>query len=137
MNKISVALLLAAAVLLGPAAGVSVAKPGHGGPHGGGPHMGHPGYGGGAFRMNRGGGVPGYRGPGVRNWAYGSGNFRRYRGRGYAGFYPYYYGVMATTEVMGTAVAHGSTRKPWRTEAATGGSAITNALATEPRRSEA
>ena len=91
MNKISVALILAAAVLLGPAAGVSEAKPGHGGPHGGGPHMGHPGYGGGAFRMHRGAGVRGYRGPG-RNWASGSGNYRRYRGRGYAGFYPYYYG---------------------------------------------
>ncbi|MGZ5889280.1 MAG: hypothetical protein ACXWJS_01620 [Hyphomicrobium sp.] len=93
MNKIGVALILAAAVLLGPAAGVSVAKPGHGG----GPHIGHPGYGGGAFRMHRGGGVPGYRGPG-RNWAYGSGNFRRHRGYGYGygygygGFYPYYYG---------------------------------------------
>lgn len=83
MNKISLALILAAAVLLGPATGVSEAKPGHGGPHSG-PHLGRPGYGGGAFRM--------HRGPGVRNWAYGSGNYRRYRGRGYAGFYPYYYG---------------------------------------------
>jgi len=81
MKTMSVALILAAAVLLGPATGVSVARSaGHmGGAHGG---IGHPGHGG-AFRMHRGGAFSGY---------HGSGNFYRHRGRGFAGFYPYYYG---------------------------------------------
>jgi hypothetical protein len=90
MKKMSVALILAAALLLGPAAGVSVAKSGGhmSGPHGG---IGHPGHGAGALRMNRSTPFSGYRRHGVQNWAQrGPGNFRRHRGRGFAGFYPYY-----------------------------------------------
>ena len=89
MKKMSVALILAAAMFLGPAAGVSVARPGGpmSGPHGG---IGHPGPG--ALRMNRSAPFSGYRRPGVQNWAHGSGNFHRHRGRGFASFYPYYYG---------------------------------------------
>ena len=68
MNKMSVALILAAAVLLGPAAGVSAARPGGhmSGPRGG---FGHPGPGAGAFRMHRSAPFSGYRGSGVQNWA--------------------------------------------------------------------
>ncbi len=111
MNKMSVALILSAALLLGPAVGVSAARPGHmSGPHGG---IGHPGLGAGAFRMHQSAPFSGYRGRGVQNWAHGSGNFYRHRGRGFAGFYPYYggyysYGYGGCAWLYAQAVASGS-----------------------------
>jgi len=93
MKKMSLALILAAALLLGPAAGVSVANPGGhmSGAHGG---IGRPAPGVSSFRMHPSTPFSGYRSrPGVQSWAQrGPGNFHRHRGRGFAGFYPYSYG---------------------------------------------